>query len=233
MQEKFKEVQAAADGIICDLDGTLLNTIADIAAAIEPVLSSRGFPGHPVEDYKQFVGDGLKKTLIRALPEGHGLPDEAVDGLYGEMMRNYQASPYRHTVPYEGISRFLEEIISLGIPVAILSNKDHALTVEIVSHILPSFEFSWVQGLKAPYAGKPDPEAVLMIAGVMGCRPERTLFIGDSEVDYLTAQNAGMIPRLVTWGFRDANDMKKSIDESLMIDTPQELLQDVKVLLGR
>ncbi len=224
--------QTEVDGIIFDLDGTLLDTIADIAYAIEPVLASKGFEGHEIETYKEFVGHGLRNSLINALPLSHGLSEDEIEDLYTQMMRNYEASPYEHTSIYSGMDELLTWLQDRKVPVAILSNKDHALTQRIAAHRLEQFEFIQVQGLSVKYPGKPDPESAQAIAELMRCKPERLLFIGDSEVDFQTAVNAGMVPGIVSWGFRSIKELKRYVPESMIYDTPRQLLEVVTKRLG-
>ncbi len=226
------KIQAEAQAVIFDLDGTLLNTIADIAQAIEPVLESRGYEGHPVEDYKDFVGHGLRNSLINALPADHGLSEKEIDLLYAQMMRNYGVNPYENTIAYPGIERLLKLLQEMAIPVAILSNKDHELTKRIVANRLGAFSFKKVQGLCDDFPGKPDPGSARFISGLIGIPCERVLFIGDSEVDYQVAVNAQMIPSIVSWGFRSSQELRKTVPYSLICETPGQLIETVKMKLG-
>lgn len=209
--------------VIFDLDGTLINTIADIAAAIHPILVRNGYPLHETSDYKRFVGSGLRQAMVNAFPADHGRSDEEIDSMYEELMAGYRSSPYACSSLYEGIEGILAALNESGVPNSILSNKEHSLVLTIVEHLLGEFRFTGVMGLSDRYEKKPDPGSALSLCVKMGCRAEDTILIGDSEVDYMTAEAAGMQPIIVSWGFRTKGELLDSIPEHRIVDTPQEL----------
>jgi phosphoglycolate phosphatase len=194
--------------VVFDLDGTLLNTLHDIARSFNRILGSHGFPIHPVHEYRRFVGRGLMNALIKSLPPDHGLDEMRLEKLLTEITAVYAQDPAAETVPYPGMHDLLRRLNQAGIPVAVLSNKDHALTVPITAACLPDILFSEVRGSIPGRPLKPDPESVLEIIRSLGSEPGMTIMVGDSPVDFQTAERAGMKPLLVGWGF----------------NTPQELL---------
>ena len=220
-------------GIIFDLDGTLIDTIADIAAAIQPILREKDYPAHRVVSYKRFVGSGLRNTLINALPADHGLSTEEIDQMYTRMLINYRAHPYDAAYPYDGIPRLLHYLDDAAIPKAILSNKVHDITHTIVDHLLGDFSFVSVQGLSDEFPRKPDPSSALSIAQKMGLSPSRIVLIGDSEVDFKTARAAGMYPIVVSWGFSPSEELCKNIPEECIVDDQRQLLELISTLSAK
>lgn len=209
--------------VLFDMDGTLLDTIADIAAAVEPVLTRRGFPSHELEAYKRFVGSGLRNALINALPDSQKESPE-LDVMYQELMEEYAKAPSARTTIYEHVDTILDELARQSIPMSILSNKAHELTVPIVNDLLGRWKFTSVIGLSDAFPKKPDPRAALHCAASMGSPAESTVLVGDSEVDYQCALKAGMRPVIVTWGFRTRDALLKVVPSGLLVDTPGELL---------
>lgn len=209
--------------VLFDMDGTLLDTIADIAAAVEPVLTRRGFKSHQLDDYKKFVGRGLKNALINALPDTHTQSPE-LDVMYQELLDEYAKAPSARTTLYSHIDTILDELSRQSIPMSILSNKAHELTVPIVNDLLSRWQFVSVLGLSEAFEKKPDPQAALHCARSMGASAESTVLVGDSEVDYECALNARMRAVIVSWGFRTRAALLKTIPSDVIVDTPGELL---------
>ncbi len=199
-----------APSVLFDLDGTLLDTLKDIARSFNRVLGSHGFPVHPVHEYRRFVGRGLMNALRKSLPPDHGLDEERLREFLVEITAVYAQDPAAETVPYPGVHDLLRRINRAGVPVAVLSNKDHTLTVPITAACFPDIDFSAVRGSIPGKPLKPDPESALEIIRSIGSAPGVTIMIGDSLVDFQTAERSGMKPLLVGWGF----------------NTPQELLQE-------
>ncbi len=217
--------------VLFDLDGTLIDTIADIAAAIEPLLAERGFSGHDLTAYKRFVGSGLRNALINALPPGHRLSQDDIDQMYLGLLENYRRAPYGHTKIYDGMEELLDMLGRKQVPTSILSNKIQDLTEIIVSQLLSGYTFTAVQGLSPEYPKKPDPASASAIAARMGVRADQVLLIGDSEVDYLTAQAAGMQVIIVSWGFRTRSQLLAQIPESVIADDPAQLQGRISSML--
>ena len=208
--------------ILFDLDGTLLDTLDDLADATNAALARQGLPAHPVEEFKYFVGDGMRNLILRTLPEASR--DEAtlartIDAFREEYGRNWADK----TRPYPGVADLLDAITERGVPKAILSNKPHEFTQLCVGKLLPDWSFEIVQGVSETTPPKPDPSGALRIADELGVPPARFLYVGDTNTDMQTATAAGMFAVGVTWGFRPAAELTANGAQTL-IDTPAELL---------
>lgn len=206
-----------------DLDGTLLDTIADLAASTNFALSQVGLPTHPIEPYNTFVGDGVDKLVQRVLPAEYRGEQAMHDRVKTLMKTHYSGHWMDATVPYPGINELLAALPGLGRPFGILSNKPHAFTVDVIAHFFPDVPWAQVWGHKESYALKPSPESAIAIAQEMAVSPESVAFVGDTKTDMGTAVNAGMFPIGVTWGFRDRAELEES-GARIILDHPSELL---------
>ena len=208
--------------VLFDLDGTLLDTLADIANSANAALSRFGFPTHPVDAYRYFVGDGTGTLVRRVVPEQHHDSrtlekcNEAISAEYGKRWAE-------NTQPYSGIPELLAELEQRGIPKAVLSNKRHDFTRITVEEFLPDFHFQIVRGVQPPVPSKPDPAGALRIADELGIAPERFIYLGDTSTDMRTANAAGMFPAGVLWGFRTAEELAAN-GAKVLLKTPQEVL---------
>ncbi len=192
--------------LISDLDGTLLDTLQDLAGAVNTALSRLGLPQHDVESYRFFVGDGRRMLALRSLPADH--QDDATLARMLEIMNDdYMKRWMDMTKPYAGIPEMLDELAARGIPMAVLSNKPHDYTEATVSTLLSRWRFEHVIGEAVDHPKKPDPTCALRIVESMHLNPEECVYIGDSGVDMQTAISAGMYPVGVLWGFRDADEL--------------------------
>jgi phosphoglycolate phosphatase len=208
-------------GIIFDLDGTLLDTLDDVADAANAALGEAGFEGHPVDAYRFFVGDGARMLIFRALP------DEARKGKYIEQclkrfLAHYQNGWKAKTKPCPGVPQMLANLSRRGISLAVLSNKPHLMTKLCVEHFFPDCSFVRVLGHKENVPKKPDPGGALAIAAKFGLDPENIAFVGDSGVDMHTAANAGMLPVGAAWGFRPVEELLEA-GAKRIVDNPQDL----------
>lgn len=192
--------------VIFDLDGTLLNTLDDIADSANAVLRARGYPEFSVEDYKRFVGNGVRKLIERVLPVEDRRQD-LVDQCIGEMRTEYSARWNHKTRPYEGVPAMLDHLRSRSLKTAILSNKPDDFTKMCVEHLLPDWPFELVLGNRAGAPHKPDPAVALEVARALDLPPGEVLFVGDSGIDVETAVNAGMYPAGVLWGYRSGDEL--------------------------
>ena len=173
-------------GVLFDLDGTLLNTLQDIADSVNEALSHLGFPEHGVEVYKNFIGEGRDVLAARALPDHHR--DAAtVTRLIEHINEEYSKRWANNTLPYQGIPDLLDALTIRNIKIAILSNKAHEYTEIMVSKMLPRWHFETVVGALPSVAKKPDPTAALKIAQQLGIRTIEFLYLGDSDIDMKTA----------------------------------------------
>lgn len=191
--------------VIFDLDGTLLNTIDDLADAANWVCRNHGWPTHTVEEYKRFVGNGMTRLAQRFVPPDWGTP-EGLRQVLGEFMPYYDAHKEDKTAPYPGLPELLKELKGAGVTVAVLSNKAHALVPDILEHYFPGV-FSYAQGALEGQPTKPDPTLLRKLMGEMGATKDNTLFVGDSDVDVRTAKNGGLTCCGVLWGFRGREEL--------------------------
>ena len=212
------------NAVLFDLDGTLLDTLADIAAAMNSVLVHEGRPTHTVEAYRQFVGSGTTELVRRAV--GEHLRDEPLSRLVRLMRDAYAANPVDRTRSYAGVEELLGGLADRGVRFAVLSNKDHEMVQRIVRKVLPGHSFSEVVGLKPGVPAKPDPTSALGVSGAMEIAPEDVLYVGDSDVDMVTALRAGMYPVGAAWGFRGADELKDA-GAAVVIEHPMDLLDIV------
>ena len=205
--------------VLFDLDGTLTNTLEDIAFAMNRALRMHGLPEHPVEKYRYLVGSGAKKLAQRAVGEHADMA--------ASVLKTYQAYYQEHsldkTCPYDGVADMLEALQQRGVKLCVFSNKPHADTCRVVAHFFPQISFAAVRGQMEGVPVKPDPAGALAVAEQLGVAPADFLYLGDTDVDMLCARNAGMHPVGVTWGFRDAEELRSAGAERL-IHHPMELL---------
>ena len=195
------------DIVIFDLDGTLLNTIGDLAASVDYVMRSRNLPEHTDAEYRQMVGGGIRRLVDRALPEALAANEEYVDECVTQFRRYYVDNIDRHTVPYEGMCELLRDLQRAGVKLAVASNKFQHGTDRLVSKFFSDIDFVAVEGNREGAPFKPDPQIVTGILSRAGLAPERAVMIGDSGIDIRTAQAAGIDSIGVAWGFRFAEEL--------------------------
>jgi phosphoglycolate phosphatase len=208
--------------ILFDLDGTLLDTLEDLADSANRVLSAGGFPQHQLEAYRYFVGDGLAMLITRALPEDQR-NEEIIRDCLDAFLKDYRRNWKVKTKPYKGITGLLDALTTRGIRMAVLSNKLHDFKRLCVSEFLFNWQFEAVFGQRENVPPKPDPTGALEIAERLNLVPSEFLYLGDSAVDMKTAVAASMFPVGVTWGFRTADELQKN-GCKVLIDQPQEVL---------
>ncbi len=210
------------NAVIFDLDGTLLDTLDDIADAVNAALIRMKFPPHAIETYKAMVGDGVANLALRALPEGHA--DEDTIQRCVELVREEYAQRWSaKTRPYHGIPELLHALDKRGIRKAVLSNKPDDFTKLSIGYFLSAWTFEAVVGGSPAVLKKPDATAAIEITRLMNVAPASCIFLGDTNVDMLTAVAAGMYPVGALWGFRDAAELKANGAKAL-IHHPSELL---------
>ena len=191
---------------IFDLDGTLLDTVADLANATNQALAQCGYPTHPTDAYYQFVGNGINKLFYRALPE-EARTEENVLRIRSLFVPYYNEHNADDSRPYPGVSELLRELQAQGIQVAVASNKYQQATVKLVRHFFPDIRFAAVYGQREGVAIKPDPTIVADILNDTGISRSDTIYIGDSGVDMQTARNAEVESIGVSWGFRSVEEL--------------------------
>jgi phosphoglycolate phosphatase len=210
--------------IILDLDGTLLDTLEDLADSMNGALSHFGFPVHPLEKYKHFIGDGMENLVKRSLPGSAKNDLQAISQCLEMMRQIYKRNWNVKSRPYPGIPELLDTLSARGIKMAVLSNKLHDFTLKIVAELLPAWRFDPVMGERPPIPRKPDPFSALEIANMLGVEPAGFLFLGDTATDMKTANAAGMFAVGALWGFRNAEELVAG-GGARLIAKPAELLE--------
>lgn len=209
--------------VIFDLDGTLVNSLADLAGAANYVLAEAGYPVHPVEAYRYFVGNGLATLLRRALPAEQPATEEAYAELLERVRQRYDTHWHDKTLPYPGMTELLAELSRRRLPFMVLSNKPDPWAGPCVRYFFPQARFTAVRGALPGVPHKPNPQAALELAAQAGFAPEQVAFVGDSNVDMHTAVNAGMPGFGATWGFRERKELLTSGARALL-EQPNDLL---------
>lgn len=204
-------------GLIFDLDGTLVDSIADITVAMNKSLAEFGvLPSTPAE-YRARVGNGLRVLVRETLGDDNADLEEDV---VSRFLVHYGNEPFNRSVIYPGIPEALSRLTTAGIPLAICSNKPHPHTLQVAALAFPGVDFVGVLGHREGEERKPHPAAALELARAMGIGPEGICFVGDSDVDFRTARAAGMRSVLVGWGFRPLNDLRDLGPDFLLEDVP-------------
>jgi len=207
--------------VVFDLDGTLLDTLDDLADSANHVLGQRGLPTHPVDEFRNFIGEGVGMLIRQMLPD-----DRRDEQTMAEILAAYRAEYGRRwnakTRPYDGVAELLDALAARGVKMAVLSNKPDEFTQKCVAGLLGSWEFDPVLGHRDGTPRKPDPAGALQIARHWGLPPAEILYVGDTATDVQTAVAAGMCAVGVMWGFRPS-ELESSGAEAL-IERPGELL---------
>lgn len=209
--------------IIFDLDGTLLNTLEDLAAATNWVCARHGWPAHEVEEYKYFVGNGAPKLLERVVPPGVELTGELRRTILAEFTERYNAHKEDKTTVYAGMPQALKRLKEAGLTLAVLSNKPHGAAYPVVERYYPGV-FDAVQGAIDGLPVKPDPTLLRRLMERLGATAGDTLFVGDSNVDIRTAKNGGLTGCGVLWGFRTRRELETE-GADYIAETPEQLVE--------
>lgn len=207
--------------VIFDLDGTLLNTIADLAHSTNHALNKLGYPTHEIEKYNFMVGNGIDKLFERALPEGEK-SKENVLRVRKEFVPYYDVHNADDSRPYPGIPELLSYLQDAGIQITVASNKYQAATQKLIDHYFPEIHFIAVFGQREGVKVKPDPTVVFDILEIVKVTKEEVLYVGDSGVDMQTAANAGVTACGVTWGFRPRAELEE-FSPQYIVDTAEEI----------
>ena len=208
---------------VFDLDGTLLNTLADLADSGNELLASYDMAPHPEKAYRYYVGNGSRKLMERILP---GKSPEQID----EALARYKAIYEKHltakTTPYAGIAETLSALKVRGVRMAVCTNKHISAAEALIRKYFPADTFDTFEGDRPGVPRKPDPAHVRIVLEKMGIRPEETVYLGDSGVDMQTAVNAGALPVGVLWGFREKDELMEN-GAQILLSKPSELLEKV------
>ena len=195
-------------GIIFDLDGTLVNSLEDIADAMNKVLQSLDYPTHSYDDYQYFIGSGLRNLVSKALPETNN-DENQIEKSLNSMIDVYRDNCTNQTKAYQGIVELLNELKSRKLKLGVFSNKADALTKEITKALFPDV-FEPIVGLSTESLKKPNPFEALEISKSWGLQPEEMIFVGDSGIDMQTATNAKMLAVGVSWGYRPEEELMEN-----------------------
>lgn len=209
---------------IFDLDGTLLDTVADLGGAVNHTLAAHGLPQFELPEYKMKVGRGMRNLVKAALPGTHQ-EDAFVDSFLGEFLDHYLSHIDVRTRPYPGIPEMLGELDSMGVKIAVASNKIQKGTEHLVREFFPDIPFAAICGNSPGFPLKPDPALVQYIMDRAGASKEETFMVGDSGIDITTAHNAGIRVIAVTWGFRPREDL---LEADFTTDVAAEITEIIK-----
>ena len=210
---------------IFDLDGTLVNSIDDLADAVNKALKECGFPTHSVEKYYYFVGDGVKNLIERALPENFK-SEENIIKVQAIFAKNYEKNYINKTHVYDGIIELSQELKKLNVKLAVASNKPDDFTKKIIAELFPKGLFDLVKGNTKGVPHKPNPQIVEDILLKLEIEKSDCIFIGDTNVDIRTGKNAGMKTVGCLWGFRDLEELQKA-GADFIVSHPLEILKQI------
>lgn len=211
------------NAVIFDLDGTLLDTLEDLADSLNSVLHDRELPTHPIEAFRYFIGSGAAMLVSRALP-----PEKRTDELAADCLdafrREYNSNWNKKTTPYKGVSELLDDLTSKHIKMAVLTNKPQNFAELCIQEFFSAWEFEVIYGQREGIPMKPDPAGPREISRSFNIPPHEFLFLGDSDIDMITAVNAGMMPVGALWGFRSEKELRES-GAVEVINRPEDLLE--------
>ena len=210
-------------GIIFDLDGTLVDSLEDLADSMNGILQRYGFPVHDLQTFKGFIGRGMRNLVARSLPGGIE-DEELITECHNLMVEEYGNNCTNKTRPYDGIADMLDGLAARRIRLAIFSNKTDILTKKVATALLSKWKFEAMIGSGAGLPEKPDPSGALMISRQMGISPENLIYSGDSGIDMQTANNAGMCAVGVLWGFRTKEELLLN-GAKYLLEHPMDMLR--------
>ena len=226
MARNFEVIILIYKAAIFDMDGTLVNTLEDLADSVNEMLEHYNFPQRTLDEVRKFVGNGAKKLIERALPAEKSSDENFVL----EALKYYDGCYSRHvlnkTKPYDGIMEFLTELDAKKIPLGICTNKQNFAAQIIAEKILSPIKFAKVFGDEQGKPRKPNPTRALEIAKSFGVQPDEVAYFGDTAVDMNTAKNAGFFSVGVTWGFRPESELQES-GANIIVHHPKEILQKI------
>lgn len=208
--------------VIFDLDGTLLNTLENIAQSMNTILNRHGFPTHTIDQYRNFIGQGIGHLAEKAIQKSNST-DVSIEEIIQELINEYELSLNNKTYFYEGIPELLDDLTSKKLPMAILSNNNDYLTQKLVKMFFKKkWSFGIINGVQPGFLKKPDPALALNMVEKLGTKPNECIFVGDTPADMQTAINAGMFPIGVLWGFRNEEILMEAGAE-ILVRHPSEI----------
>ncbi len=208
---------------IFDLDGTLVNSIQDLADSVNFSLSKQGFDTLSIDEVRQRIGYGIDKLVISSLPKKYQNNNKIIGRSLEMMAQHYSISWKKHTVLYPKIDQLLDILMMKNISISILTNKPEPFLLEMVEFLMKKWDFDSIIGGSLKFPLKPNPQSTTEIIKSLNCDPSEVAFIGDGDTDIKTAIGAGITPIAVTWGFRTVEELQKAGAE-IFIDEPLELL---------
>lgn len=208
--------------IVFDLDGTLLNSLEDLADSANWVLEQHGFPTHPVDAYRYFVGDGVRKLIERILPQEERT-EARIEQCRQEFVAYYKVHMEDKTSVYEGITELLVELKNRGLKIAVATNKVHIAVKPLMEKYFPEIRFDSMIGQREGVPVKPAPQIMFDILRETGCEPSEALHVGDTATDMQLAHNAGVTPVGVLWGYRPLKELQEA-GAKFIIEKPEKLL---------
>ena len=216
--------------VIFDFDGTIADTLEAIGEAVNTTMQSYGYPSHSLADIRSFINNGARELVRRAMPKQLQIDEALLDRVYADYHREY-GKTYLHTkIAYDGIPELIRDLHNAGVRVGVLSNKQHEYVVNLSKQVLPKGCFDAAQGVVPEQPTKPHPYLSELVAAHLGISPCECVMVGDSDVDILTAKNAGMTHVGVSWGYRDEETLRKN-GATRIAHTPDELKKILKDLL--
>ncbi len=221
----FERIVKMIKAVLFDLDGTIANSLKDLANAVNFALSHENFPLHEVEEFKMFVGDGMPKMIERALPEEHR-DAETVERMLNYCLEHYSVHYADYTSSYEGVPELISELKKMGLIIAVVTNKMQEMADIVVSKLYGD-TFEKVFGKREGVPAKPDPTMALLAMEELGVKPCECVFIGDSGMDVLTGVRSGALPVGELWGFRGEEELKEN-GAKYIISKPCELIDIIK-----
>jgi phosphoglycolate phosphatase len=208
--------------VLFDLDGTLLDTLEDIASSVNLVLLKHDFPTHGIDDYRSFISNGVATLIKRSLPKDNR-NEETISEFVKEFREEYSLNWNIMTKPYDGMLETLDELSARQLMIGIVSNKSHYFTKKCINKFFPNSKIDFILGHYKGIPLKPDPTGAKLFTKKAGIPPEQILFVGDSSVDMKTATAAGMYPVGVLWGFKSIEELQRNGAKAL-IQHPKEIL---------
>lgn len=213
---------AAFSHVIFDLDGTLLNTLEDLAAAGNHTCETHGWPTFTIDEYRYKVGNGMLKLVERFMPAEYAGDSRMFEQTLAEFRAYYGKHKEDHTAPYPGTIEMLDRLRAAGVQLAVLTNKDHVSAAPLIEKYFGPDRFALVQGRVDAFPPKPEAPVTLHVMEELGADSATTLYVGDSNVDVLTGHNAGLKSAGVSWGFRGRTELEAA-DADYVVDTQAEL----------
>ncbi|MBQ3733291.1 MAG: HAD family hydrolase [Bacteroidales bacterium] len=212
--------------VVFDLDGTLINSLEDLADSANWMLLQHGYPTHPVDAYRYFVGDGMRKLIERILPPEER-NDVRIEQCKAEFVAYYTIHMEDKTVVYPGMIELLKELKDRGLKIAVATNKVHIAVAPLMAKYFPGIRFDSMIGQREGIPVKPHPQIMYDILKETGCQPSETLHVGDTATDMQLAHSAGVTPVGVLWGYRPLEELQEA-GAKFIIEKPEELLGLVK-----